>query len=199
MPSRIRRRTAGVLGAALLAGAVLGCARDEGEHFVSVGGARSACELPVTLEIPTPWKKKSLDEDAADKKRSRYSPCHLELGTGKTALALRVDVYDKGRTKTSADPLKALLDYDGQGMSNYGEYYHDEYENRLTIAGHPAAQMGYTVKPPDSNVPTFRRRMFAVVTPDATIVVRVGGDNPGADERTRALYDRVKSSLRFAS
>ncbi|GGX22131.1 hypothetical protein [Streptomyces noursei] len=41
--------------------------------------------------------------------------------------------------------------------------------------------------------------MFALVTPDATIVVGVGGDNPDADERTRARYDRVKSSLRFAS
>ncbi|SHL78913.1 lipoprotein [Streptomyces yunnanensis] len=187
-----------MLGAALLAGAVLGCARDEGEHVVSVGGARSACEPPVTLEIPTPWKK-SLDEDAADKKRSRYAPCHLELGTGKTALAFWGDVYDKGRTKTSADPLKALLDYDGQGMSNYGEYYGSEYEHRLTIAGHPAAEMGYTVSPPTAHDESFRRRMLAVATPDATIVVGVGGDNPGADERTRALYDRVKSSLRFAS
>ncbi|MFJ5680925.1 lipoprotein [Streptomyces sp. NPDC093097] len=197
MSSRIRRWTAGVLGTALLAGAALYCARDEGDHVASLGGARSACKLPVTFKIPTPWKNKQSERDTDDGKRSRYAPCDVVLGTGKATVGLWVRVYDTG--KKAADPLKALLDYDGQGMNNYGEYYHDEYENRLTIAGHPAAEMGYTVQPPDPNVSTFRRRMFAVVTPDTTIVVGVGSDNPGADERTQKVYDQVKSSIRLAS
>lgn len=94
---------------------------------------------------------------------------------------------------------RGVLDHDGQGMPNYGEYYGSEYENRLTIAGHSGTEMGYTVSPPTVHDQSFRRRMFAVVTPDATIVVGVDGDHPGADERTRVLYDRGKSSLRFAS
>ncbi|MFJ9614868.1 hypothetical protein [Streptomyces noursei] len=83
-----------------------------------------------------------------------------------------------------------VLDHDGQGMPNFGEYYGSEYENRLTIAGHSGTEMGYTVSPPAVHDQSFRRRMFAVVTPDATIVVGVDGDHPVADERTRALYDR---------
>ncbi|WP_257981082.1 lipoprotein [Streptomyces sp. CB02959] len=197
MSSCIRRRIAGVLVAALLAGAALGCSLDEGEHVAAVGGAGSACELPVTFEIPTSWKK-SEHGNVVDKERStRYASCDLEWGVGKTQMGLWAKVYDKGRT--SADPLKALFDYDGQGMSNYGEYYHDQYTSRLTIAGHPSAEMGYTVQPPAPNVPTFRRRTIAVVTSDATILLGVGANNPGADERTRKVFDRVKSSLRITS
>ncbi|MEV0374662.1 lipoprotein [Streptomyces sp. NPDC050636] len=188
-----------MLSTALLAGAAaLYCARDEGYYVASVGGARSGCELPVTFKIPTPWRHKRWERDTDNEKRSRYAPCEIVLGTGKATVDLWVRVYDN-TGKKATDPLKALLDDDGQGMSNYGEYYHDQYENRLTIAGHPAAEMGYTVQPPDSNVPTFRRRKFAVVTPDATIVLRVVSDNPGADERTQKVYDQVKSSIRLAS
>ncbi|WP_232817028.1 lipoprotein [Streptomyces noursei] len=117
MSSRVRRWSAGLLGAVLLAGASLGCSRNEGEHgdeaehVESVGGARSACELPVAFEIPTPWKKPS-DGNTVDRERSsRYASCNLELGSGKTKTDLWVVVYDKGRA--SADPLKALLDHDG--------------------------------------------------------------------------------------
>ncbi|MEW1677675.1 lipoprotein [Streptomyces noursei] len=202
MSSRVRRWSAGLLGAVLLAGASLGCSRNEGEHgdeaehVESVGGARSACELPVAFEIPTPWKKPS-DGNTVDRERSsRYASCNLELGSGKTKTDLWVVVYDKGRA--SADPLKALLDHDGYGMSNYGEYYRGQYENRLTVAGHSAAEMGYTVTPPTVDDKSFHRRMLSVRTPDATIVLGVRTDNPGADDRTRKALDRVKSSLRMA-
>ncbi|MFB6570321.1 lipoprotein [Streptomyces noursei] len=201
MSSRVRRWSAGLLGAVLLAGASLGCARNEGEHgdeaehVVSVGGARSACELPVAFEIPTPWKKPSDGNTIGRERSSRYASCNLELGSGKTKTDLWVVVYDKGRA--SADPLKALLDHDGYGMNNYGEYYRGRYENRLTVAGHSAAEMGYTVDPPTVDDKSLYRRMLSVSTPDATIVLGVRTSNPGADERTRKLLDRVKSSLRM--
>ncbi|MFJ5678443.1 lipoprotein [Streptomyces sp. NPDC093097] len=195
MSSRIRRWSVGVLGAVLLVGAALGCSRNEGERVASVGGARSACELPVTFEIPTQWRK-SEDGNVVDPERStRYASCDLEWGAGKTQMGLWVKVYDKG--KASADPSKALLDYDGYGMSNYGEYYHDQYESRLTIAGYPAAEMSYTVNPPTAEDQSFQRRSLAVITPDATILLGMGARNPGADERNRKVYDRVKSSLRI--
>ncbi|MCE4947734.1 lipoprotein [Streptomyces albulus] len=194
--SRIRRWSVGVLGAVLLVGADLGCSRNEGERVASVGGAGSACELPVTFEIPTQRWRKSEDGNVVDPERStRYASCDLEWGSGKTSMEMRVRVYDKG--KASADPSKALLDYDGYGMSNYGEYYHDRHENRLTIAGHPAAEMRYTVDPPTAEDQSFQRRTLAVVMPDATILLRMGARNPGADERNRKVYDRVKSSLRI--
>ncbi|WP_275466199.1 lipoprotein [Streptomyces noursei] len=202
MSSRVRRWSAGLLGPVLLAGASLGCSRDEGEHgaegehVASVGGARSACELPVAFEIPTPWKKSSDGNTVDEERSSRYASCDLELGSGKTKTDLWVVVYDKGRA--SADPLKALLDHDGYGMNNYGEYYRGRYENRLTVAGHSAAEMGYTVTPPTADDESFHRRMLSVSTPDATIVLGVGADNPGADDRTRKALDRVKSSLRMA-
>ncbi|GAA2657252.1 lipoprotein [Streptomyces lunalinharesii] len=197
MPSQMRRRTAGVLGVALLAGAALGCARDDGERVASMGSARSACELPVTFDVGGPWKAKPLEPiDSGTKKWFHFShACKLELGAGKEMVELTVDVDDlKGN-----NPREVLGGHDGEHISSHGEYTHDEHINeQATVAKQPAAEMEYRINPP-ADIPDMWVRKLAVVAPKGTIVVEVQSNDPGGKERTRQVYDQLKSSMRVAS
>ncbi|MFE7316377.1 lipoprotein [Streptomyces sp. NPDC057555] len=195
MGKRVRRHVSWVLGFGLLAGAAAGSARGEQPSVESIGGPRSVCELPVTFAVPKPWKKDPSQEAVVDVERSRYAPCYLVLGTGKTKVDLYVYVYDK---RHGDDPREVLHEFVGYGMSNYGEYERDSHESLLTLARHRAAEMDYEGTPPD-HYASFRTRLLSVTGSDATIVLGVGADNPGADERTRRIYDQVKSTIRFAS
>ncbi|MFI1202683.1 lipoprotein [Streptomyces sp. NPDC020883] len=186
-----------MLGTALVAEAVLGCARDEGERVASMGGARSACALPVTFEVGGPWKAKPLESiDSGTKKWFHFSHvCKLELGTGKEMVELTVDIDDlKGN-----NPREVLGGHDGEHISSHGEYTHEQHINEsTTVAEQPAAEMDYRMDPP-AETPDIWVRKLAVVAPNGTIVVEVQSNDPGGKERTRQVYDRVKSSMRVAS
>ncbi|QRX95180.1 hypothetical protein [Streptomyces noursei] len=58
--------------------------------------------------------------------------------------------------------------------------------------------MDYRIDPP-AEIPDIWVRKLAVVAPKGTIVVEVQSNDPGGKERTRQVYDRVKSSMRVAS
>ncbi|MFK0297171.1 lipoprotein [Streptomyces sp. NPDC090442] len=197
MESRIPRQASWALAVALLASAALGCARDERESAASIGGPRSACELPVTFEVVGGWKAKPLGQADSGGWYHFSNACKLELGTGKEAVELTVDVDSlKGD-----NPRKVVGDHDGEGVSNlYGEYMHNQHVNEsMTVAGQPAAEMDYELQPPSAVDPSIWVRKFAVVAPKDTIVLEVKGHDPGGEERTRQVYDRVKSTMRATS
>ncbi|MEU9125528.1 lipoprotein [Streptomyces sp. NPDC048506] len=199
MRSRVRRPASWVLGAALLAGAALGCAREERVSVEVVGGPHSVCKLPVTFEVDKPWKTNPAEQPLPpEMKRSFHfsRACDLDLKVGKEKVALWVDVDDLKGT----NPRKVLGDHDGVGLAGYGEYQYSSPESisTSTVAGRPAAEMAYETKPPD-DIPHEQIRKLTVVTPKGTIVLCVASKDPGGQERTRQVYERAKSSLRIVS
>ncbi|MFE6690525.1 lipoprotein [Streptomyces sp. NPDC057743] len=197
MGSRVSRHASWALALALLASAAVGCARDAEESVASIGGPRSACALPVTFEVVGVWKAKPLEPDDSASWYHFSNTCKLELGTGKEAVELTVDADSlKGD-----NPRKVVGDHDGEGATNlYGEYMHNRHVTEsMTVAGRPAAEMDYELQPPSAFDPSIWVRKLAVVAPKDTIVLEVKSHGPGGEERTRRVYDRVKSTLRAAS
>ncbi|WP_310723340.1 hypothetical protein [Streptomyces sp. N2A] len=109
---------------------------------------------------------------------------------------LSVDVDDlKGK-----NPRKVLGGgHDGEGLSHHGEYMFNEHMNKsTTVAGEPAAEKDYGIQPP-ATTPDIWVRKLAVVASKGTVVLEVSSNDPGGKERTRQVYDRVKSSMQVPS
>ncbi|WP_220377917.1 lipoprotein [Streptomyces inhibens] len=93
----MRKQIRGALGAALLAGAVFGCAGGDsgtggdGPAVASIGGAGSACALPVTFDVAKPWKTKRTETVDDNSSWFHFShACKIEAGTGEAKVTLSV-------------------------------------------------------------------------------------------------------------
>ncbi|MFE0381144.1 lipoprotein [Streptomyces inhibens] len=91
----MRKQLRGVLGAALLAAAVFGCAGADGPAVASIGGAGSACALPVTFDVAKPWKTKRTEPVNDNSSWFPFSHvCKIEAGTGEAKVTLFVYTPD---------------------------------------------------------------------------------------------------------
>lgn len=177
------RRIRGLLGAALVAGVLVGCGGGggaEGPAVTSIGGADSACPLPVTFDVAELRKAKRTD--------SRN--CEVEVGTeaGRVSFGVHVpDPWPGYRTPRSVMDTAA-----GVWMSNYGEYESDHSTDESDVASSPALEWDHRVSPPDSSIKPYRVRRLVVVTHQGTVVVTV----MGSDASTLRAMRLVRSSMK---
>ncbi|MFF3289383.1 lipoprotein [Streptomyces sp. NPDC003023] len=178
-----------VLGAALLAGTVLGCAAGDSSAVSSIGGAGSACALPVTFDVAEPWQAKRGDGHPESAWFFFSHECEIETGNGRTKATLSVYVHigSDGRT-----PQQVMDAFEGTSLANAGEYQTDPHRHESDVASSPALEWDYRMSPPDSNIEPYRVRRLAVLTPADTVVVSA----EGSDAWTREAMNLVRSSIR---
>ncbi|MGW7284815.1 lipoprotein [Streptomyces sp. NPDC054847] len=185
----MRRRIREVLGAALLVGAMLGCEAGGGSAVASIGGAGSACALPVTFDVAKPWKAKR-GGGHQETGWFRFShECEIQAGAAgaKVTLSVYVPVGLGGAT-----PQGVMDSFEGTNTANAGEYTSDPHQHEWKVASSSALEWDYLMSPPDRTAKPFRVRRLAVMASRPTVVVSVeGGDAP-----TLEAMNLVRSSMR---
>ncbi|MFI0712284.1 lipoprotein [Streptomyces inhibens] len=179
-----------MLSAALLAAAVFGCAGANGPAVASIGGAGSACALPVTFDVAKPWKAKRTEPVNDNSSWFHFSHvCKIEAGTGEAKVTLSV-YTSNGPVGDS--PQKVMDSFQGAGLANYGEYTSEYHYNKSKVASNPALEMDYRMSPPDLQIKPSRHRRLAVVTPKGTVVLSADGSESPASR----AFKLAKSSMK---
>ncbi|MFH8349851.1 lipoprotein [Streptomyces sp. NPDC018045] len=172
----------------LLAGAAVGSARWEPVSVVTLGGSRSVCQMPVTIEVRGMWK--ATPPHTRPSRLGFDALCALTLKEGKREVTLTVDA-DR---KRSDDPRTSLSLHEGTYLANYGEYMRGGRMKATTAAGRPAEEMRYRLDP--GGVPDIRVHKIAVMAPEGTIVLDVSSYCSGCEGYARRVYEEVRASMR---
>lgn len=158
-----------------------------------LGGAGSACELPVTFDLAAHWKPKEVDVDP-----DSVLADLTEQGTVK--LVCEIDAKPAGnigfmrvwRGKASGDDPQAVLKSFVKDDPQAGEAAY----TRVKAGALAAAEVGYTGHS-ELLDESKKERAFAVSTPDGPVVVHLGGMD--TEEHTAMLpaYELAKKSLKL--
>ncbi|MFJ9108901.1 lipoprotein [Streptomyces sp. NPDC102283] len=162
-----------------------------------VGGAGSACELPVTFDIAADWKPRGATMNP-DPELAEVLAELSEQGTVK--VACEVDAKPAGNIgflrvwqgKASEDDPRAVLKAflaDSPNGAEAATY------TQVTAGALAAAEVGYTTHSELLDEPK-KERAFAVVTPDGPVVVHLGGMD--TEEHTAMLpaFELAKKTLK---
>ncbi|MFF4247612.1 lipoprotein [Streptomyces sp. NPDC001822] len=160
----------------------------------SLGGAGTACELPVTFDLAAGWKPQAVEVEpgsdlaALGQQGSATMVCEIDAKPAGNIGYLRVW---RGRASED-DPRSALEDFVA-GDEHATEAAYEEME-----AGAVAAvEVTYTVHAEalDERKP---ERAFAVATPEGPVVVHLGGLDSTEHRQMLPAYELAKSTLKLS-
>ncbi|MFK0185927.1 lipoprotein [Streptomyces rubiginosohelvolus] len=156
-----------------------------------LGGAGSACELPVTFDLAARWKPKAIElepdsilADLAEQGTVKMV-CEIDAKPAGNIGFLRV-----WRGEASEDDPQAVLKAFVEDDPNASEAAYTQ----VKAGALAAAEVGYTVHS-ELMDESKQERAFAVITPDGPVVVHLGGLD--SDEHTAMLpaFELAKRSL----
>lgn len=204
----------GVLPAALLLAAVTGCSSEpEKDKRVtaaaspakkadsagavakkggSVGGAGSACALPVTFDLAVGWQPEAVETDGE----------FGALTQGSVTLTCEIDAKPAGNvgflrvwtgSEKSADVRAALKEFVAVEAAHRD---HEAYSD-LTVDGLQAAEVVY-VNTSDALDAPKKERALALATPKGVVVLHLGGLDSQEHEAMVPAYELAKRTLRDA-
>ncbi|WP_318197919.1 lipoprotein [Streptomyces sp. MCL20-2] len=159
-----------------------------------LGGAGSACELPVTFDLAAQWKPKAIElepdsvlADLAEQGTVRMA-CEIDAKPAGNIGFLRV-----WQGKPSEDDPQAVLKAFVADDPNAGKAAYTQ----VKAGALAAAEVGYTVHS-ELMGESKSERAFAVSTPDGPVVVHLGGMD--TEEHTAMLpaFELAKRSLKLA-
>lgn len=158
----------------------------------TLGGAGSACELPVTFDLAADWKPQAVDVDpgselavALGQQGSATMVCEIDAKPAGNIGYLRVW---QGKGSGTA-PRAALEDFVA------GDPKASEASYEATEAGSvEAAEVTYTVEVLDER---RTESAFAVATPDGPVVVHLGGLDSEEHREMLPAYELAKQSLKL--
>ncbi|SCK20397.1 hypothetical protein B046DRAFT_06284 [Streptomyces sp. LamerLS-316] len=160
---------------------------------VTLGGAGSPCELPVTFDLAADWKPQAVTVEPGSDLAA--------LGEqGPVTMVCEVDAKPAGnigylrvwRGKASRDTPRAVLEAFVKADPNAGGATYTEVE-----AGQlPAAEAGYTVSGELLDEPKTEHA-FAVTTPDGPVVVHLGGLDSQEHREMLPAYELAKRTLKL--
>ncbi|MGW4228512.1 lipoprotein [Streptomyces sp. NPDC004980] len=158
----------------------------------TLGGAGSACELPVTFDLAVDWKPQAVDVDpgselavALGQQGSATMVCEIDAKPAGNIGYLRVW---QGKGSGTA-PRAALEDFVA------GDPKASEASYEATGAGSvEAAEVTYTVEVLDER---RTESAFAVATPDGPVVVHLGGLDSEEHREMLPAYELAKQSLKL--
>ncbi|MFC8229998.1 lipoprotein [Streptomyces sp. NPDC057287] len=163
------------------------------EKGATLGGAGSACELPVTFDLAADWKPEAVtvepgsDFAALGEQGSATMVCEIDAKPAGNIGYIRV-WQGKGADTT---PRAALEDFVA-GEQNASKAAYEE-----TAAGPvPAAEVTYTVSSELLDEPKAERA-FAVATPEGPVVVHLGGLDSQEHEEMLPAYELAKKTLKL--
>ncbi|MFE2502336.1 lipoprotein [Streptomyces rubiginosohelvolus] len=158
-----------------------------------LGGAGSACELPVTFDLAARWKPKAIELEP-----DSVLAGLAEQGTVK--MVCEIDAKPAGnigflrvwRGEASEDDPQAVLKAFVEDDPNASEAAYTQ----VKAGALAAAEVGYTVHS-ELMDESKQERAFAVITPDGPVVVHLGGLD--SDEHTAMLpaFELAKRSLKL--
>ncbi|MEU1216943.1 lipoprotein [Streptomyces sp. NPDC005790] len=159
----------------------------------TLGGAGSACELPVTFELAPDWKPQPVDFDPASEfaelgqQGSATMVCEIDAKPAGNIGFLRV-WQGKGSGTTSRAALEDFVAGDGSAS---------EPSYAATGAGSVAVtEVTYTVTSVLLDEPQTARA-FAVATPAGPVVVHLGGLDSQEHEEMLPAYELAKATLKL--
>ncbi|WP_129263904.1 lipoprotein [Streptomyces sp. M3] len=160
---------------------------------VTLGGAGSPCELPVTFDLAADWKPQAVTVEPGSDLAA--------LGEqGPVTMVCEVDAKPAGNIgylrvwqgKASGDTPRAVLEAFVKADPNAGEATYTEAE-----AGPlPAAEVGYTVSGELLDEPKTEHA-FAVTTPEGPVVVHLGGLDSQEHQEMLPAYELAKKTLKL--
>ncbi|MFJ8887672.1 lipoprotein [Streptomyces sp. NPDC102402] len=161
------------------------------EKGARLGGAGSACELPVSFDLAAGWKPEAVDVDPGSE--------FAELGRqGSATMVCEIDAKPAGHIGyirvwqgkgASTTPRAALEDFVA-GAQDASKAAYEETEAGPV----PAAEVTYTVSGELLDEPKTERA-FAVATPEGPVVVHLGGLDPQEHEEMLPAYELARDSL----
>lgn len=159
----------------------------------TLGGAGSACELPVTFDLAVDWKPEAVEVDPGSD--------FAELGQqGSATMVCEIDAKPAGHVgylrvwqgkASGTDPRKALEDFVA-GDPNASKASYKE-----TAAGsEKAVEVTYTV---DVELLDERKteRAFSVATPKGPVVVHLGGLDSEEHQQMLPAYELARKTLKL--
>lgn len=158
-----------------------------------LGGAGSACELPVTFDLAARWKPKAIElepdsvlADLAEQGTVKMV-CEIDAKPAGNIGFLRV-----WRGEASEDGPQAVLKAFVEDDPNASEAAYTQ----VKAGALAAAEVGYTVHS-ELMDESKQERAFAVITPDGPVVVHLGGLD--SDEHTAMLpaFELAKKSMKL--
>ncbi|MFD4031581.1 lipoprotein [Streptomyces sp. NPDC058637] len=156
----------------------------------TLGGAGSACELPVTFDLAADWKPQAVDVDpgselavALGQQGSATMVCEIDAKPAGNIGYLRVW---RGKGPGTA-PRAALEDFVAGDPKASGASY-----EAMEAGSVEAAEVTYTVEVLDGRK---TESAFAVATPDGPVVVHLGGLDSEEHREMLPAYELAKKSL----
>ncbi|MFJ8753509.1 lipoprotein [Streptomyces sp. NPDC102441] len=164
------------------------------EEGVTLGGAGSACELPVTFDLAADWKPEAVEVDPGSEL--------AELGQqGSATMVCEIDAKPAGNIGylrvwqgkgAGTAPRAALEDFVA------GDPNASEASYRETEAGPAAAtEVTYTVGV-ELLDEQKTERAFAVATPDGPVVVHLGGLDSQEHKAMLPAYELARKTLKLS-
>ncbi|MFF5899439.1 lipoprotein [Streptomyces argenteolus] len=163
------------------------------EKGVTLGGAGSACELPVTFDLAADWKPQAVDVEpgselaALGRQGSATMVCEIDAKPAGNIGYLRVW---QGKGAGTA-PRAALEDFVAGDPNATGASYEETEAGSVA-----AAEVTYTV---EAELLDGKKteRAFAVATPDGPVVVHLGGLDSQEHEEMLPAYELARTSLKL--
>ncbi|MER7518573.1 lipoprotein [Streptomyces sp. NPDC126499] len=162
----------------------------------SLGGAGSACVLPVTFSLAKGWKPKAIDvpkdPDLADALEGLYrqgpatAVCEVDAKPSGNIGFLRVWTAPKGSARGALEAF--VKAEDGSRKAVYAE----------TKAGAlPAVEVTYAVYS-ELMEETSDKRALAVATPKGVVIVHLGGLDSEEHKEMLPAYELARTSLKVS-
>ncbi|MFI1186914.1 lipoprotein [Streptomyces californicus] len=166
-----------------------------------LGGAGSACELPVTFDLAAAWKPKKIEVEPADEENPLAEALADLTEQGTVRVVCEIDAKPTGNigflriwqgdASDRDDPRAVLKAFTADDPEAKKATY-----TQVEAGGLAAAEVQYTVYS-ELLEEEKRQRAFAVSTPEGPVVVHLGGMD--TEEHTAMLpaYELAKSSMKL--
>ncbi|MFD3654140.1 lipoprotein [Streptomyces sp. NPDC058620] len=159
----------------------------------TLGGAGSACPMPVTFDYATSWKPEAVEVDPGSELAAlgEQGPvrmvCEIDAKPAGNIGYLRVWAGDPSGSGPRAVLEAFLADDPNAGKAAYTE---------VEAGSSAAAEVTYTVTSELLDEPKTERA-FAVATPDGPVVVHLGGLDSGEHQEMLPAYELAKKTLKL--
>lgn len=168
-----------------------------------VGGAGSACELPVTFDTAAHWKPRGASMDLGSELDPELAEELADLAEqGTLKVVCEIDAKPAGNIgflrvwqgEPSEDDPHAVLKAFVADSPNASETVSDAVHSQVTAGALTAAEVVYTGHSELLDEPK-KERAFAVATPDGPVVVHLGGMDSEEHMAMLPAFELAKKTL----
>ncbi|MEU1665806.1 lipoprotein [Streptomyces sparsogenes] len=163
-----------------------------------LGGAGTACELPVRFDLAESWKPEAVKElkgvdpelgSTLVKQGPVTLVCEIDAKPAGHIGFLRVWTGDKGKAAPGGEPRRLL-----KAFMAGEKHIRDARYTEAKAGDLPAAEVSYTLDDPSLDAPKPERAL-AVVTPRGGVVLHLGGLDTEEHKAMLPAYELAKRTM----